>query len=52
MPLSDVVGNTGTGASAQMARDEPKPNTGVVFGLTVTTNVIAVAHNPGDGVKV
>jgi hypothetical protein len=42
--LSDVVGNTGTVAPAQMVRDEPKPNTGVVFEFTFTVNVVEVAH--------
>jgi hypothetical protein len=50
--LVDVDGKAGTVPPAHMANEVPKPNTGVVFGLTVTTNVIAVAHNPGDGVKV
>ena len=52
MPLSDVVGNTGTVSPAQMVNDDPKLNVGVVFGLMVTVKVVAVAHNPASGVNV
>lgn len=52
IPLADVPVNVGTAAPAQMVIDVPKPNVGVVFGLTVTLNVVEVAHCPGVGVNV
>lgn len=52
MPLSEVVGNEGTPAPAQMVIDVPKLNVGVTLGLTVTVNVVVVAHCPGSGVNV
>ena len=44
IPLSDVAGNTGTDASAQIFNDVPKLNVGIAFALTVTVSVMAVAH--------
>lgn len=52
MPLSDVPGNVGTDAPAQMVRVVPKLNVGVTLGFTVTVNVVGVAHNPAVGVNV
>jgi hypothetical protein len=50
--LSDVTGNVGTAAPAHIVSEVPKPNVGVMFGFTVTVNVVVVAHNPAVGVKV
>jgi hypothetical protein len=50
--LSDVVGKTGTAPPAQIVEDVPKLNVGVMLGVTVTVNVVVVAHNPAVGVNV
>ena len=52
MPLVDVVGNIGTVPPEQIVNVVPKLNVGVIFGFTVTVNVVVVAHNPAVGVKV
>ena len=52
MALLEVAGKEGTAAPAQMIREVPKPNVGVMLGLTVTANVVGRAHNPGVGVKI
>ena len=52
MPLSDVLGNAGTVPSAQIVKDVPKLNVGVMFGFTVTVNISLVAHNPAVGLNV
>ena len=52
IPLSEVAGSEGTAPPAQMDKAVPKLNVGVVFELTTTLNVVAVAHWPEDGVKV
>ena len=52
MPLSEVVGKEGTVAPSQILSDVPKLNVGVIFGLTVTVNVVGLAHNPSVGVNV
>lgn len=52
MPLVDVVGNTGTDPPVHIVKLVPKSNTGIMFEVTVTVNVIAVAHCPAFGVKV
>jgi len=52
IPLSEVVGNVGTGDPAQMVSDEPKPNVGAMFGFTVTLKLVLFAHCPLDDVKV
>ena len=52
MPLVDVVGRVGAAPAKQMVCAVPKLNVGVIFGLTVTVNVVVVAHNPGVGVNV
>ena len=44
IPFVDVAGSTGTVAPAQMTMEGPKPNVGTVFWLTVTVNVVDVAH--------
>ena len=52
MPLSDAVGNEGTLTPAQIVKDVPNANVGVMFGLTVTVNVVPFAHWLPPGVKV
>ena len=52
IPLVEVPGKTGTVLPAQIVEDVPKLKVGVIFGLTVTVNVVAVAHKPAVGVKV
>lgn len=52
MPLTDVVVNDGTVPPAQVVIEVPKVNVGVMFGLTVTVNVVGTAHNPAAGVNV
>ena len=52
IPFVDVVGRTGTIPPAQTVRFAPKVNVGVMFGLTVTVNVVAVAHWAAFGVNV
>ena len=52
IPLPDVVGNTGTLLPAQMIKEFPKLNEGVLFGLTTTENDVIVAHCPASGVNV
>lgn len=51
MPFVDVVGKAGTLAPAHIVTLVPKVNVGVMFGLTVTLNVVVVAHCPASGVK-
>jgi hypothetical protein len=50
IPLFDVVGSTGTVAPEQIAATGV--NVGVIFGLTVTVNVVGVEQSPAVGVKV
>jgi hypothetical protein len=50
--LSDVVGKTGTVPPAHMVSDVPKANVGIMFGVTVTVNVVGEAHCPAAGVNV
>ena len=52
IPLSEPEGSAGTAAPLHIVSDVPIPNTGVMFGVTVTVNVVVVAHCPGEGVKV
>lgn len=52
MLFNDGVGNAGTVASVQITDEVPKLKLGVMFGLTVTTNVVVVAHKPAAGVNV
>ena len=44
IPLPEVVGNVGTTPPAQIVELVPKLNVGVIFGLTVTVNVVGFAH--------
>ena len=44
IPLSDVGGNTGTALPAHMVSDVPKPNVGIVFGVTFKVKVVVVPH--------
>ena len=50
--LVDVVGNAGTVPPEQIANAVPKLNVGMMFGLTVTVNVVGNAHCPAVGVNV
>lgn len=50
--LVDVFGNAGTTPPSQMLSVVPKLNVGVMFGFTVTVNVVVVAHCPAVGVNV
>jgi hypothetical protein len=50
MPLLDVAGNAANAAPEQIGATGV--NVGVMFGLTVTVNVVVVAHWPAVGVKV
>ena len=50
IPLLEVVGNAVSVAPEQMG--PTGLNVGVIFGLTVIANVVAVAHCPAVGVKV
>jgi hypothetical protein len=52
IPLSDVVGKDGTPDPAQIVRDVPKLNAGVMFGLITTLKWVTIAHWPGAGVNV
>jgi hypothetical protein len=50
--LVDVVGSVGTVPPLHIVSDEPKLNVGVMFGLTVTVNVVGKAQTPAIGVNV
>ena len=52
IPFVDVVGNIGTVPPEQIVSVVPKLNVGVMFGLTVTVNVVVVAQSPAVGVNV
>lgn len=52
IPFAEVVGNAGTMPPSQIAKLLPKLNVGVMFGFTVTVNVVVVAHSPFAGVNV
>jgi len=52
IPSKDVVVKVGTDPPEQIFRLVPKLNVGVIFGLTVTSNVVGVAHCPAVGVNV
>ena len=53
MPFVELGFKFGMASSpAQMEMAVPKSNVGITFGLTVTVNVVVVAHNPAVGVKV
>ena len=44
IPLADVFGNAGTVPPSQIVNVVPKLKVGVMFGFTVTVNVVVVAH--------
>ena len=50
IPLLDVVGRTGAPDPLQIAGTAV--NVGVVCGLTVTVNVVGIAHCPAAGINV
>jgi hypothetical protein len=50
IPLVEVDGSVGATVPEQIAGIAA--NVGVIFGLTVTVNVVVVAHWPAVGVKV
>jgi len=50
--FADVVGKVGTAPPAQIVELVPKLNVGVIFGLTVTVNVVGFVHWPEVGVNV
>lgn len=52
MPFVDVAGRVGAVPAKQIVCAVPKLNVGVIFGFTVTVNVVVVAHNPAAGVNV
>jgi hypothetical protein len=52
IPLSEIFGKVGTDPPLQMVNDVPKLKVGVIFGFTVTVNVVVVAHKPAVGVNV
>ena len=52
IPFVDAAGNAGTVPPAQIVNVVPKLNVGVMFGLTVTVNVVGNAHSPAVGVNV
>ena len=53
MPFVELGFKFGMASSpAQMEMAVPKSNVGITFGLTVTVNVVVVAHNPAVGVNV
>jgi hypothetical protein len=52
IPFDEVPGNDGTAPPAQIVNVVPNAKVGVMFGLTVTVNVVVSAHCPAVGVKV
>ena len=52
MPLFDVLTNVGTPAPSHIFNEVPKLKVGFMFGVTVTVNVVGIAHCPAVGVKV
>ena len=52
MPFEDIFGKAGTEPPAQIFNEVPKPNVGVMFGVTVTLKVTGTAHCPAPGVNV
>jgi hypothetical protein len=50
--LVDVLGNAGTVPPAHILNVVPKLNVGVMFGATVTLNVVGNAHWLAVGVNV
>jgi hypothetical protein len=52
IPLFEIIGKPGAVAPWHILSDVPNANDGVMFGLTVTVNVLLNAHCPADGVNV
>lgn len=52
IPLVETFGKDGTLPPAQIVREVPKLNVGVIFGATVTEKLTGGAHTPAEGVKV
>jgi len=52
IPLLDVVVNNGTVPPGDIVSVVPKLKVGVMFGFTVTVNVVVVAQSPAVGVNV
>ena len=52
MLLSDVFGKTVTVPPAHIVSEVPNANVGVMFGFTVTVNVVGITHPPDVGVNV
>lgn len=52
IPLLELPGKTGTVPPAQIVREVPKLNVGVMFGSMVTEKTKGVVHCPAVGVKV
>jgi hypothetical protein len=50
--LVDVVESAGTVPPAHIVSVVPKLNVGVILGVTVTVNVVGIAHCPAVGVNV
>ena len=51
-PLSEIVERAGTEAPAQIVSVLPMLNVGMVLAVTVTVNVVELAHCPEAGVNV
>ena len=51
-PLVDMPVSVGTLPPVQMVNDVPKSKTGIVLGVTVSVNVVGMAHSPALGVNV
>jgi hypothetical protein len=53
MPFVELGFKFGMASSPeQIEMAVPKSNVGIILGLTVTVNIVGVAHNPVVGVKV
>ena len=50
--LADAFGNEATPVPEHIVSEVPNANVGVVLGVTVTVNVVVVAHKPAVGVNV
>lgn len=52
MPLSDVLGNTGTVPFRQIVRDVPNEKVATTFGITTVVSLNGIPQVLGSGVKV
>jgi hypothetical protein len=52
MPLADVDGKDGTVLPEQIVKEVPKLKVGVIFGFTVRTKFVVVAHCGASGINV